>query len=790
MPTPFKPQRLLLAAAISSAMPVVAQDASTGEAAITGIEEIVVTARKRDESIQETPLSIQAFSADAISDRGIDNIADLTKFTPGMSFNGGTSRANSDFSVRGMAQTSATGDNRRDLVTVFIDNVPYIGSPAGIGVEDIERVEVIKGPQSALFGRATFGGAISMITTTPGNEFHGKIGSTIASDSDYRLYGSVEGPIIEDVLAARVTFDGRDFDGFYENQLDGSDLGGTEQRYYSGTVSFTPTEDLSFKLRYGKRDDEDTPAATQLIARYTDFNCGPFVSPPPDRSLFGLPDGMTLEQASMFYCGGLKTPDRDSLALNSKIPEASEALLPFSEHSLRLEHELISATADWFFLDGYSLSGTVSTQEQSIENLQDFERTPTDRYQSFSINEQKQETYELRLASPGDNRLQWMFGVARLDADFNTGGGFIYGTAFGPAAGGPFGSLALQENNTTTDSYFGSIGFDITENLNLSLEARRQSDEITSGVGSPGEFAIETKATLPRALLLWTMDDENNFYLNYAEGNQPTQGYSVFFELTPEEQAVARANGISESAPEAIVKNYEMGWKHRSEDGRWYLNTSVYFLEWTDRQVLGGMQIDLNGDGVIELNSAPDGEIFNAVPMAGGDSETTGIEIDGAYSITPNLVVGGSFSYADSKITKSLNDRQMQIVFGKEDAEGQKFPLVPETQAAAYVQYDDQLGNGLDWFVRLDATYIDKRYTSLANISWIDAQTLAHLRGGVMTESWDVTVFVNNLFDDDTLEWARAQGDSAADPYYFQLSAVEAAMPNPRQFGVTMNYRF
>ncbi|WP_187276564.1 TonB-dependent receptor [Parahaliea maris] len=786
----IKSRPLLLVAAVAAINTAYAQEPAANSEAATGIEEIVVTARKRDESIQDTPLSIQAFSDTALEERGIDNMSDLTKFTPGVNFNGGTSRANSDFSIRGMTQVSATGDNRRDLVTVFIDNVPYVGSPAGIGTEDLERIEVIKGPQSALFGRATFGGAISMITTTPGNEFKGRVGFTGATDGDYKINGSIEGPIIEDILAARVTYEGREFDGFYENSLDGSQLGGTDQEYYSGTLSFTPTEDLAFKVRYSNRDDEDTEAATQLSARYTDFNCGPFVNPPPPRLLFGLPDGMTLEQASMFYCGELKTPDVNSLGINSEVPAASEAVLPFSDHKLLLEHELLSAAMDWTFLDGYTLSAIVSDQEQSIRNLSDFERAPEDRYQSYSINEQAQETYELRLTSPADSRLSWMLGVARLDADFNTGGGFIYGTLFGPAAGGPFNPLSLQRNNSTTDSIFGSIGFDITDAINISVEARRQKDEITSGVGAPGEFSIETEATLPRVLARWALSDETNLYFNYAEGNQPTQGYSVYFELTPEEQAVARANGVSASAPEATVNNYEVGLKHRSEDGRWYLNTALYYLEWQDRQVLGGLQIDLNGDGVIELNAAPDGEIFNVVPMSGGDSETMGIEIDGAFSLTSNITLGGSFSYADTEITKSLNDTQMQRVFGKEDAKGQKFPQVPETSAAAFVQYDAQFTDDIDWFARLDATYIGKRYTSLANISWIGPQTRANLRVGLTHESWDLTLFVNNLFDDDTLEWARSQGDSAADPFFFQLSAVEVALPNPRQTGVTLNYRF
>jgi iron complex outermembrane recepter protein len=130
-----------------------------GNAPVAGdLQEVIVTARKRDETVQDAPLSIQAFSAAQIEDRGVQSLADLSKFAPGLTYNQGTSRFSSDFSIRGMTQVSAPGDNRRDLVTVFVDGVPYIGNPAGIGSEDLERVEIIKGPQSALFGRGGGGG--------------------------------------------------------------------------------------------------------------------------------------------------------------------------------------------------------------------------------------------------------------------------------------------------------------------------------------------------------------------------------------------------------------------------------------------------------------------------------------------------------------------------------------------------------------------------------------------------------------------------------------------------------
>ena len=283
-----------------------AADLSAQQQAGAALEEVVVTARKRSESIQEAPLTIQAFTATQIEERGAQSIADLSKFAPGLTFNAGSSRSASDFSIRGMTQISPVGDNRKDLVTVFIDGVPYIGNPSEIGSDDLARVEVIKGPQSALFGKATFGGAISLITTTPGNAFKARVSATAGTYGDNRLSGAIEGPIVENTLAGRLVVDGSNFDGYYQNALGGR-LGESDRRYLAGTLNFTPTDRVAVRVRYSQRHDVDGPAAATLIARYTDYNCGPF----PGfltRSLIGLPAGMTLAQSRRLYCGELRAP--------------------------------------------------------------------------------------------------------------------------------------------------------------------------------------------------------------------------------------------------------------------------------------------------------------------------------------------------------------------------------------------------------------------------------------------------------------------------------------------------
>lgn len=779
--------------AVAWAVAVALATGSAGLSAQSGsgasaLEEIVVTARKRNESIQDAPLTILAFNETQIEERGIQNLADLSKFSPGLTFNGGTTRSASSFSVRGMTQISAVGDNRRDLVTVFVDGIPLVGSPATFGSEDLERVEIVKGPQSALFGRATFGGAISMITTTPGDEFKARVSATAATHGDYRLGGSVEGPIADGLLSGRLVFDGSQFDGFYKNALGGR-LGDTESRYVAATLNFTPSENLSLRLRHSDRHDEDGISATPLIARYTQHNCGPF----PGfltRSLAGLPAGFTVEQSRKAYCGELKAPS-GPIAINNVLPAASIGKTKFDDHHLELDQTLTAGTLEWSFMNGHTLTAIASQQDHTVVSLFDFERAPEDRYQAFGDTEQTQDSYELRITSPGEGKLDWMLGVARLEATFSTIGAFINGTLFGATAGGPApASLVPAKSGSKTDSIFGSVGYDITDALNISVEARRQKDIITSGIGLPTQFDIETTATLPRFLVRYALSDDTNLYANYAKGNQPTQGYATFFQLTPAQQAVALKNGVSSTAPEAEVKNYEFGIKHRAPDGSWYLNASLYYLEWIGRQGVRSVQVDLNGDGVITNLPAPSGENFNAVPFAAGDSNTRGFEVDGAVSLTDKVTLGGSLAYADTEITKALNEALPLRFFGKTDAKGFKFPLVPDLSGALFLQYEDEMSGDREWYARSDLTYIGKRYDSIVNFAYVPVQVRVNARVGMRTDKWEASLFINNLFDDDTLEASRYNSDSAADPFFFQLAASEAVLANKRQVGITASYRF
>ncbi|MEM6573238.1 MAG: TonB-dependent receptor plug domain-containing protein, partial [Pseudomonadota bacterium] len=191
--TPITTLALGIALALPVSQPVIAQD----EDGL--LEEITVTARRRDESLLDIPLTVSAFSADAIEKAGFNTINDLITAVPGVTYESFEAEGRGESaSFRGVSTN--TGDPTLQNSSKFIDGVYVSGSLYTVLLDDLERVEVIKGPQSALFGRATFSGAINYITKKPTNELRGNLRASVAEQSRYQVSGTVSGPIVEDTL--------------------------------------------------------------------------------------------------------------------------------------------------------------------------------------------------------------------------------------------------------------------------------------------------------------------------------------------------------------------------------------------------------------------------------------------------------------------------------------------------------------------------------------------------------------------------------------------------------------
>ena len=356
--------------------PVAAQD----EAQF--LEEVIVTARKKSESLQDIPLSVSAFSGEQIARRAYRDLRDIAMATSGLEYEdfatGGLSTAPV---IRGMGQTFTT--SRVQNTGVFLDGI-YLQRQSMVnpGLLDVERIEVLKGPQNAQYGRNAFAGAINYITKKPPHEFAGEIGGTLGDGERRDLFGNVGGPIIPDVLYGRISAGASEFDGHTKNHhpfaddgpsgdlaTDG-DLGGWDDKSYSLGLEWTPTDRLTFGLQYNHNESIREPQPFYYVngARYV-LDSGEIEGPPT--FAFAGPLGANCLDTTTFsnrwpfpvsgnhaYCGEL--PFDPQVLDDPRLEEAGygdtrgKMVVDPRSNALDSESKIFQFTADWEISDAWS----------------------------------------------------------------------------------------------------------------------------------------------------------------------------------------------------------------------------------------------------------------------------------------------------------------------------------------------------------------------------------------------------------------------------------------------------
>ncbi len=738
------------------------------------IEEIVVTARKTEEKLQEVPLTVTAFSAQAIEAAGINSIGDLQGFAPGLNLWQNVDRGYSQVMFRGMNNNAPTGDTSRDAASVFIDGVYYVGNISLINTDDIERIEVVKGPQSAFFGRATFGGAINFVTKTPSDTPVAKIHGKVATHDEYEIGGSVEGPLIDGRLSARASVNYRDYAGEYKNALTGSKIGAEQDTSVAATVYLTPTDNLTVKARVMYQQNDDGPAASQLIGQRPVHNCGPF-------------GGTNNGNPATLYCGELKI-NEDNVRLNEAIV-GQAATMYGTKLGLQRDFYFATLSADLEIADGWTLSSLSGYTDEEQTRLFDYDRTGTDTYYSYAPRTQEAASQEVRLASPQDQRLRGLVGGYYLWQNYLTAGNFIYGSALGAALQGNviIGTPAAKTIRNT--AVFGAVSYDLLDNLTASFEGRYQKDKINARV--PGLVVPSTTKTfLPRFIVDFKPTDDVTLYANVARGNKPTQANQDIVQQPAAKQAILAGLQGFPTAPEEKIWNYELGAKTLFWDGRGLFNIAAYYGEWRGKQGTKGIQYDFNGNGVIDLAlTGVNRENFNGVVYPSGDVNIKGVEVETSLRVTEQLTASGSLAFADSNIIK-LEDEIYRRWFGTLDASNQEEPRVAKWTWNATLAYTDTLTGDINWFGRIDEVFIGSKWESILNKAKTGPSYKTNVKLGIENGQYNVTAYVDNLFNDKTISSLQQQGDSALDPLRFALAAYEAVLPKQRQFGVKASYKF
>ena len=241
--------------------------------AFAQIEEIIVTTRKRAENLQDVPIVVTALTSDVLQRKGIADLADVTKYTTGLVLDEGFSKQDTRVIIRGLAPTRGRQNVAflQDDIDISSEAVNTAGGSFIINPRlfDIERVEVVKGPHSALYGRSAFNGAINYITKKPGDNFEGNVSAEVGSYGKYEAKASMSGPMIADVLSVGITASGWNFDGFHRNSVTSAKVGGGDGVGIAGVTVLKPSDILKFTARAEYSKDDFEPDARTFITEST-----------------------------------------------------------------------------------------------------------------------------------------------------------------------------------------------------------------------------------------------------------------------------------------------------------------------------------------------------------------------------------------------------------------------------------------------------------------------------------------------------------------------------------------
>ena len=830
------PIALAVSAALTTSLQVSTAFAQDSESML---EEVMVTARKREESLAETPIAITAISAAEIQAGAFKSLVDVQKTAPGLfveTMNNENARTVLMPRFRGVTFDASSPLQRTS--SVFVDGLIVSSGLHSLPITQVERIEVIKGPQSALFGRNTYSGAINIITRRPGDELKGGIEVDYGAKSKGSTTGYIEGPITSN-LGARATFSYTDKEGHYDNAfVEGQRLGDEETLAYGLMLDFNPTEDLNIMVRASSYEDDDGPGAYAVVGGLAEHN---FCAEPTP----------AINSFSCFFVNGLESAYKGSVNIPSAVGASSSAdvfskatgqlrdasgnwaglagdgYAAIGDHSFDdLSHngfgkagegERFGAIVSWDMTDSLNLNLAYGKNEDDYVLFHDFDAAGAFGFHVYNARVTEDETFEVRLSGTSD-RFDWSIGATQVEMSSKAHGGF-YDQYFGDFSGSagywfadirnPDTAFSLIEADTT--GIFASVDFRITDKLDLTLEVRRQEDEINdpnvNAAAGKNIAPAEFKSTLPRVVLKYQLNDNHMLYANYSEGTLPG-GFNpeVASKLTTPEQIStfnADTPGIGETYEEETLKNYEAGWKYSSNDGRLAMNLAVFHMERTD-QVYSGFGVipaDVSCSGDTDGDGIPNTETCTVAFSGNGtSSDIDGLEIDFNYRALDSLLLQAAVGYTKAEISDfpangdcgDFND-----VFGPGlSCAGQQAARYPEWIGSLIATYDFDTPMG-GAYARGEFFYTGWYYDEVTNLTKIPDATELNIRVGLrMDNGISLEAYVSNLTDED----APTGGNNIADTskyvrdttfaYNFAVESVHIHMRDQREAGVRLRWDF
>lgn len=756
------------AALLSGSYNINAQQVAPNAEAGEDFEKIVITGRKKEEFLQETPLSISAFSADDIEDSGLADARDIADLTPGLQISGDFGRNSERPVIRGISNLRP---ETPQPVGLFIDGVFIRTGIISSILDNVQRVEILKGPQSALYGRSTYGGVINYITKKPTDEFSGTLSASIGQHGHQDLTGTISGALSDNV---RGSFGGRlyNYDGEYDNLSTNTqgarEIGEESTRAFHAALNITASEDLEINIRGYYSKDEDGQFAGFLY----------------DSSFNNSVAGGGTECPGVvrsYFCGEVSVPDSTNVATSANqgdntttffggLPAQWDFRAGLDREVTRISGDLNYVLSDDFdmqWLWGYTSEETEVATNQSYTNVlvgNSFGSFPS-AWVTQDFSERDYFSHELRVFGDVNDKLSVLGGIFYYNEELETIDRDIL-------------QAELEFDGSSENEelkIFGLAEYAVTEEFSITAEIGFYNEDVSTLTIAAGPTGDELSESFDGADFRLTgayqYSDDTLLYANVARGHKAGGFNAGVDQNDPEEAALS-------SFDEEVVIQYEAGIKSSFAEGKGIFNIAAYALDLTDQQL---------SQVVILREGTPDQAQVTVVQNV-GESEISGFEASVSYALTDHFGVKASYALASTEITEGTDSTHAGIV-GDESLVGFKIPRVSENTGVISLSYDKPLSSG-NWTIKakLDGIYASSRYAQVHNLQETGNSVKVNLRAGIENDKYDISLWARNLFDDDTAGNIFRYVDPG--DFRFFARAHMVFLPRGRQVGLTAKVKF
>ncbi len=764
------------------------------------LDEIIVTAQQRAESLQDVPVSVAAVTAEKIFDAGVVDLQGLSEYVPNFTIN--ETGISTTISIRGIS--SGINPGFEQSVGMYNDGLFYgRGQLARIPMIDMERVEVLRGPQGILFGKNSIAGAVSQITAKPTDEFEGSVTALYEPDhgeEDLRLV--LSGPLTDN-LSGRLAVLTRDLDGYIKNTFTGEDEQQESEEAIRASLRWNINEDMTADLKVSR-------STFDVIGRNLEVHNS--VGTPDHITVLNSLQGFEVD-AELNYIG-----DNNGHFSNNEVNNAT-------------------LTVDWD-LNGLTLTSTTGYVDYEFSENCDCDFTGAAIFDAAGQEEYRQFSQEFRFVSDVDGDFNYIAGVFFQSTDLEYTDQIILpdptvitaalvGAGAGSLAPLAAGSSTNRELNQEGDIWavFAQTTWSIANNMRLTVGGRysqetKDADRLQQHISSPtspfggatlpvgiatdpynllyGIFAIEPYEKItgeldddsftPVITLEWDLSEDTMTYATWTKGHK-SGGFDARSNGHPDAAVMNAINPLTSASitgswefDREETTSIELGSKMRLADGAAELSLAFYLTEYTDLQVS-------QFDGTLGFN------VTNA-----GEATVQGLEVDGRWAVSEKVTLTGSAAYLDFNYDRFPNS---QCYFGQVpnspdfpglcDVAGERKEYTPEFQANIGAAWSDTVADNLLMSASLDLSYVgDYIYTpNLDPRTEQDAYTLVNARVALSSSEgdWQVALIGRNLSDETVINFggntplAGTLTGGAGNSYY-------AFVNRPRNVALQATYSF